>query len=397
MDLDSKTALIIVNQLEKWISGDIWVVNQDNHVLGSRPAAHATAPSHVSDCLRLNDMQPDSLGLNLPLHSGNKEVGRLIIGNSAQQDSTAALMAHKLAELIVHQQALLEQLFDRQWALDKFVHGLVHGKSPDSPDIDASFEDQALLLEIDLNLPRVAVVINVSPLLAGISSMTPEAGQMLSGHVHGEGYARRRLLDQARRFLSDCGHIYSLFDQHQFVILFAIKACSADHADCVRHQVKTIVQSFIAQLGCGQDKLLSAGIGGYYPGWQALAQSYQDAMFAMETGRTLRGPGCVYEVADLGMAGFVCSDSRVVKSDLSDRLLRPLFDKPELMETLETFLNANLSVSVAALQLHLHRHGLTYRLARIYELTGLDPNHFQDAAQLAAALQWHRSSSPNRS
>jgi carbohydrate diacid regulator len=91
---------------------------------------------------------------------------------------------------------------------------------------------------------------------------------------------------------------------------------------------------------------------------------------------------------DLGLASFVCHGDAALKSAAAQRLLQPLLDKAELLATLDTFLRTNLSRSLAAEQLSIHRHTLDYRLNKIAELTGLDPRDFGAAAQLLAALLW---------
>jgi carbohydrate diacid regulator len=131
--------------------------------------------------------------------------------------------------------------------------------------------------------------------------------------------------------------------------------------------------------------MISAGLGRYHPGWPALAQSCAEAQFALETGMVLCGAG-VFHVEDLGLARFICSDDHAMKTELARHVLQPIDDRPELLDTLATFLEANLASAQTAQVLHIHRHTLDYRLSKIAQLIGLDPRQFQAAAQLQAAL-----------
>lgn len=65
--------------------------------------------------------------------------------------------------------------------------------------------------------------------------------------------------------------------------------------------------------------------------------------------------------------------------------LGPIADHPSLGETLSAFLDSDCNQIATARALHVHRNTVTYRLARIRELTGLDPLRPSDALTLAAA------------
>jgi hypothetical protein len=66
--------------------------------------------------------------------------------------------------------------------------------------------------------------------------------------------------------------------------------------------------------------------------------------------------------------------------------LDPLTDRPELLETLRAYVVRGHNRRQTALDLHIHRNTLDYRLRRIGNLTGLDPNVPGDARVLDAAV-----------
>jgi sugar diacid utilization regulator len=66
--------------------------------------------------------------------------------------------------------------------------------------------------------------------------------------------------------------------------------------------------------------------------------------------------------------------------------LDPLTDRPELLETLRVYVVRGHNRRQTALDLHIHRNTLDYRLRRIGSLTGLDPNVPGDARLLDAAV-----------
>jgi purine catabolism regulator len=76
----------------------------------------------------------------------------------------------------------------------------------------------------------------------------------------------------------------------------------------------------------------------------------------------------------------------------SDNLLSPISDGegeygPELLRSLEAFIERNGQWERAARDLYCHRHTLRYRIRRIEELTGRDLNQAQDRIELWLALR----------
>ncbi|WP_234391034.1 PucR family transcriptional regulator [Nocardia suismassiliense] len=67
-------------------------------------------------------------------------------------------------------------------------------------------------------------------------------------------------------------------------------------------------------------------------------------------------------------------------------VLNPLDEHPELLETLQRHFSADLSRRRTAQALHIHTNTVDYRLKRIGQLTGFDPNKLSDILHLRAAL-----------
>ncbi|GGN02726.1 transcriptional regulator [Thermus composti] len=72
------------------------------------------------------------------------------------------------------------------------------------------------------------------------------------------------------------------------------------------------------------------------------------------------------------------------------RLLAPLGPHPELLGTLEAYLQARLSLKGAARRLGLHPNTVLYRLHRVEELTGLRLQRVEDLCLASMALQVRR-------
>jgi purine catabolism regulator len=104
-----------------------------------------------------------------------------------------------------------------------------------------------------------------------------------------------------------------------------------------------------------------------------LATSYAEAERALDIGRALVGPGQVADAAALApylMLARLGDDPQAMT--IARRIVRPLvtYDRSDLVETLDVYLQESANTSAAARRLHLNRHSLLYRLHKIEELTG---------------------------
>lgn len=313
----------------------------------------------------------------LPLLYADTAIGKIVLHGDGLRSTQLAPLAKALAELIVHQTSLLEQLMHQHWARDRFIFNLLHGSFNAAPDV---VQREAALLGIDLDLPRIVVIVDTPATSDAEADHTAVAPAQIphSYPSHLLEHARRVIHRHAQDSYSWCGA--------RWLIVLAVVdplTIETDH-----HGLVASVQRLLDTLNTGIGAPASAGVGRYYAGWSALPHSFADAQFALKLGTQIRGPGRVFLPKDLGLASFVCHDDAALKTELAQRLLQPVLDKADLLATLEAFLGANLSSSQTAQTLCIHRHTLDYRLNKIAQLTGLDPRHFDAAAQLLAALLW---------
>ncbi|MFD1826126.1 PucR family transcriptional regulator [Mumia zhuanghuii] len=99
--------------------------------------------------------------------------------------------------------------------------------------------------------------------------------------------------------------------------------------------------------------------------------------------RTGRPPG-LYQLADV-LLDYQLSRATAALPGLA-MLLEPLEARPELLNTLELYLQLGLDRRATASALHVHPNTVDYRIRRIDTLTGLSPIRHQDLPGLRAAL-----------
>lgn len=391
LQLNHTIAERIVERLADQSDLLVCVTDRGGVVLASsEPALVGTRPERAARVL--SSGQPDAeprgglVALGQPLCHADLPVGALLLERLAPEEVARARVYRTLAELLIHQLAVIEQLPRQKWVRDKLVADLLSEQAQASPDM---LRREAALLGIDLDLPRAVVLFDTGALVERLSA-APDGPERLPrvGRALRLEQAHSALIDHARQALGpheadELGFI----DDHRMVLL-ALGEPGAPPAP--REGLLAQVQRFLDDSARDFGLPLSAGAGRAVSDWRALPRSCADARFALEIGVRLHGPGRVFLPRDLGLAGLVCNNDPRLKAALAEVPLGPLAAEPELLATLEVFLDADLAPSLASKRLHIHRHTLAYRLEKIRLLTGLDPRRLAGAAQLAAALMLRR-------
>ncbi len=138
---------------------------------------------------------------------------------------------------------------------------------------------------------------------------------------------------------------------------------------------------------------LSAGLGRPRPGLEGIHLAYQDALWALDLGERLFGPGRLTPLQDLGVYQLLLAlEHQPVLHEFYRTTLGPLVEydeqkRTDLVDTLEAYIEAGSSPSETAHRLHLHRNTVLYRLWRIRELLGRDPDEPEERLQLHLALR----------
>jgi sugar diacid utilization regulator len=152
-------------------------------------------------------------------------------------------------------------------------------------------------------------------------------------------------------------------------------------------RVKAQAGEFAASLGAHD---VVVGVGGNHPGIQAVGDSYSEAKDAVEIARSsgIRGRPVIFDE--------VLIDHVVRSSPHGDRILdgtvRPLIDydsrrQAELVSTLRAYVQSGFNLTRSAELLNVHPNTVVYRLRRIKELSGRDPQDADDLLLLFLGLK----------
>ena len=131
------------------------------------------------------------------------------------------------------------------------------------------------------------------------------------------------------------------------------------------------------------------GLGRAYAGPVGVLRSYDEAMDALDVAERLHLADPVVNAADLLMYRVILRD-RAALADLVGALLMPLSEARDgagpLLDTLEAYFASGQVAVQAAQRLNLSVRAVTYRLARVRDLTGQDPARPADALALQVAV-----------
>ncbi len=157
-------------------------------------------------------------------------------------------------------------------------------------------------------------------------------------------------------------------------------------------EILKMVESLRALIKSEMHFTVSIGIGKIYKRLLDGIHSFQEAEYALSIANRLQKEDCILFYEDLGAYNLFANN--VNEMELYNYYMQtvaPMIDydinhKSELVTTFEAFLECNSNIKETSQQIFVHRHTLKYRLHRIHEITGFDPENSQHQFQLQLGL-----------
>ncbi|MGV9411565.1 PucR family transcriptional regulator [Nocardia sp. NPDC003693] len=115
----------------------------------------------------------------------------------------------------------------------------------------------------------------------------------------------------------------------------------------------------------------------------AIPAAHAEAQVVAEVARSLALPEVLCRQQDM-MFEYAIATTGSTRATLA-AVLAPLDDQPMLIQTLEAFIDNEFNHNAVARALFIHRNTVTYRLARVADLTGYDPLLASGISTLMAA------------
>ncbi|SMB99779.1 PucR C-terminal helix-turn-helix domain-containing protein [Thermanaeromonas toyohensis ToBE] len=138
---------------------------------------------------------------------------------------------------------------------------------------------------------------------------------------------------------------------------------------------------------------VTIGIGRPGKGIAGLKRSYYEARIALELGQIIFGPGQDIYYDNLGIYGLLLGQAGPEEQKrFALRIMGPLYEYDtfkggELLKTLEVYIQTNCNIKRTAELLFTHYNTVLYRLTKIKQITGFDPDDPEQRLTLQAALR----------
>jgi carbohydrate diacid regulator len=351
------------------------LVGRELSVVEPRGMVMASTDPSVDEMIDL-----ESTPWSIAFQYGGRVVGYIILAEPMSNQEEITPLVRSIAELVMHQSILIEQIPRQEERLDKFVYDLLNRPEGDESLLIA----EARLFDIDLRQPRIAIVIYVDDpsLTATFSDPTNDREAQIARYKAG--------IDRGLRsfYTSSSDNIVAYIGQNKFCILKSLGANGGleDSLEQFKKSINTIYDIIKGELKIPT----SVGVGNYHPGITGLRQSYNEAVSAIELGVQMWGTDRIYRIDDFGVVAPLLSGIDESNIYFSRELLDRLGENSEIIQTLEAFFAYDMSLTRTSDELKIHRNTLVYRLDRIAETLGLDPRKFDDAVQIRLAILFTR-------
>lgn len=351
------------------VNRDLAVVDADGKIL-------AGSHLHGKDSVDL-----DTTSWAISFNYAGRTTGYIVLDTEMPNHEEITPLVRSIAELVMHQSILIEQIPKQEERLDKFIYDILNRPLDNEPLMSA----EARLFDIDLTHPRIAIVVCVDdPALSGnFSDPTSDRELRISRYKSGINRGLKSF------YTTSYENIVAYIGQNNFCVLKDL----SNHGtplEQVLDNFKKSINTIFAIIKAELKMPTTVGVGNYHPGLAGLRQSYQEATSAIELGGQMWGRDRIYRIDDFGVVAPLLSGVDENNIYFSRELLERLGENTEIIQTLEAFFDFDMSLTKTAEELKIHRNTLVYRLDRITETLGLDPRNFDDAVQIKLAILFNR-------
>lgn len=319
------------------------------------------------EALSLDRVRP---GVTLPIELAGEIVGSVAIAGEPDEVARFGQLVRREAEVFLKERMLLEAELLRDGARQHLIQEIYAfaGGEMDREFLLARGREIA----IDLALPRLCLVIDVTPL--GPDRKNAEASE------------RRRLAGEIEALFKRPQDLTAILGSDKFIVLPVLSGRERRiFVDAVADNCRRLRESFRRR---GRE--VSFGIGPVADDLDDLSLSLRSAWRALVLGRRVRGEAGVFFYDDFLLDDLLAgADRRLAQAFIARSLgdLRGADDFDALKTTLRAWMSDPFHPGQVARSLGIHRNTLTYRLDKIGRLTGQDLRDFRSLFSLELALR----------
>ncbi|MCF7354036.1 sugar diacid recognition domain-containing protein [Vibrio sp. CK2-1] len=302
-------------------------------------------------------------GINLVLKHDDTIIGVVGITGNPDEIRNYAALVKMTSEMIIERSLLIEQLQWDKRHIEEFISSWVNNELTKE-----ALESWAQRLSIDIEQPRVAVLIEISE------------------------SSNRNQLDTIRKIVElleypERSNLVAVVAMNQILVL---KPCqqAAERWDYTIESKR--IDQLIHKLQQHDIHQLHIALGEYFPSVMDMPLSFQSAQQVLTLGKHYQPKQTKYLFEDLRMpvllsplkenwqGAQLCN--AIVKLKSQDR-------SGQLIKTLYSLFEHQGNLSQCANSLYIHRNTLRYRLNKIESITQISPHNFTGLVELYIACQ----------
>jgi carbohydrate diacid regulator len=307
----------------------------------------------VSQELRLTDANGDTLSHTqalkpekvtitnipwaIPFSYGGSTVGYIVLANRMPNHEEIAPLIRSIAELVMHQSIVLEQIPRQDERLDKFIYDLLNQPQPEWALLGA----EARLFDIELDRPRIAIVIQVDDpsLTSRFQDPSGDREVRLTRYKFGISRALNSFYTSSRE------NVVSYLGGTSFCILKDLIVGEDGDLPTGLENFKKSLNAIYSIIKSELKLPTTIGVGNYHPGLEGLRQSYHEAISAIELGAQTWDVDRIYHIDDFGVVAPLLSGVDENNIYFSRELLERLGENNEIIQTLEAFFAFDMSLT----------------------------------------------------
>ncbi|MEX2415185.1 MAG: sugar diacid recognition domain-containing protein [Paenibacillaceae bacterium] len=283
-------------------------------------------------------------GINMPVSFQDQIVGAIGITGEPEEISEFAELVRMTTELMLNQSFQIPQQVWRSRTKEVVMEQLIK-PTPDLKQIDKQLQ----LLSMELRPPYYAFVLRTDNILEYNSMLLQRTED-----IYGSHHVLIGLLDAYRA----CIFVFGLSDQVRSQKL-------ETWLDLIRRSGVPF------QIGCSNEATKREDI----------ASIIEEAEFALKHG--VQGQQMIL-YAGLESQMIALQSKPLTNQRFLERVLTRMSESA--VQTLQAFFDCNMNIQETANALFLHKNTIVYRLKRVKEITGYDPQIFRDALALQIAI-----------
>lgn len=303
-------------------------------------------------------------GINLPLRSEGKIIGVIgLTGDPASIREFAELVC-MTAEMMLEQANLLKVLAQDSRLREEFILNLIH-----SPTITNEITEWAHRLKINLNIPRVACIIEIKSYDLSFNEIKDKFQQI-----------------QELLMTTEKGNLIATLSLSRLVVLKPIlNKFNNWESDKQLISIRSLINKI------NDDRLnINVSLGNYFNNEDNnIALSYHTAKTALEVGKSRSPTKQIYNYQELILPVLLNQFKDGWQKNELSRFINKLNNTDSngiLRKTLFTWFENNMQAVSTSKALYIHRNSLEYRLNKIAKITGLNLDKTEDKVLLYIAL-----------